>query len=91
MALRRQAWMLAASAIYFLPGVAAAGTGAYLVDDSSITPDGQCQIQSWLQILSGGQQSLNTLPACSTGAIEWSLGVAGQSSPYQHQESPAVK
>ncbi|GAB2793367.1 hypothetical protein GCM10027021_15070 [Dyella kyungheensis] len=74
-----------------LPGLARAGTGAYLVDDASITPAGQCQVQSWLQVLSGGQQALYTLPACSTGPVEWSLGLAGQSSPYQHQESPAVK
>lgn len=87
----RYAWRLIAAASCALSGSALAGTGAYLVDDSSITPAGQCQIQSWLQNLSGGQQALNTLPACSTGPVEWSLGVAGQSSPYQHQESPAVK
>lgn len=74
-----------------LPPSGHAGSGAYLVDDASITPAGQCQIQSWLQLLSAGQQVLNTLPACSTGPVEWSLGLAGQSSPYQHQESPAVK
>lgn len=86
----RQAWILLL-ATCLLPRFAMAGTGAYLVDDSSITPAGQCQVQSWLQVLSAGQQSLNTLPACSTGPVEWSLGLAGQSSPYQHQESPAVK
>ena len=74
-----------------LPGVGNAGSGAYLVDDAAITPAGQCQIQSWLQVLSGGQQVLNTLPACSTGPVEWSATLAGQSSPYEHQESPAVK
>ncbi|WP_201312955.1 hypothetical protein [Dyella sp. EPa41] len=68
-----------------------AGAGAYLVDDAAITPAGQCQVQSWAQAFSGGQQALNTLPACSTGPVEWSLGVAGQNHPYQHQESPAVK
>lgn len=68
-----------------LPGISHAGPGAYLVDDASITAAGECQIQSWLQALSGGQQVLNTLPACSTGPVEWSVGLAGQSSPYQHQ------
>lgn len=68
-----------------------AGAGAYLVDDATITQAGHCQIQSWIQAFSGGQQALSTLPACSTGPVEWSLGVAGQNHPYQHQESPAVK
>lgn len=77
--------------IGLLPGAGHAGSGAYLVDDASITPAGQCQIQSWLQVLSGGQQILNTLPACSTGPVEWSVTLAGQRSPYEHQESPAVK
>lgn len=89
--MRRVAWAMAAAASFILPTTAFAGTGAYLVDDSSITPAGQCQIQSWLQVLSAGQQTLNTLPACSTGPVEWSLGLTGQSNPYQHQESPAVK
>lgn len=75
----------------YLPGLAWAGSGAYLVDDASITPAGRCQAQSWLQLVSGGQKTLNTLPACSTGPVEWSLGLGGQNHPYEHQESPAVK
>lgn len=74
-----------------LPVRAWAGSGAYLVDDASITPAGTCQAQSWLQVVSGSQKTLNTLPACSTGAVEWSLGFGGQNHPYEHQESPAVK
>lgn len=89
--MRQQAWKLVVAASCVLPRLACAGTGAYLVDDSSITPAGQCQLQSWLQVISSGQQVLNTLPACSTGPVEWSLGLAGQSNPYQHQESPAIK
>lgn len=89
--MRRRAWIPASAYLFSLPQLAFAGTGAYLVDDSSITPAGHCQVQSWLQVLSGGQQVLNTLPACSTGPIEWSTGVAEQSNPYQHQGSPAVK
>lgn len=88
MARRHHPFLLGAA---LLPGISHAGSGAYLVDDASITPAGQCQIQSWLQALSGGQQVLNTLPACSTGPVEWSVALAGQSSPFQHQESPAVK
>lgn len=74
-----------------LPGVLWAGSGAYVVDDASITPAGQCQAQSWLQLVSGGEKTLNTLPACSTGPVEWSLGLGGQNHPYEHQESPAIK
>jgi hypothetical protein len=68
-----------------------AGAGAFLVDDASITPAGHCQVQSWGQAVSGGQQILNTLPACSTGPVEWSFGLTAQNRPYTYQESPAVK
>jgi len=68
-----------------------AGSGAYVVDDASITPAGKCQVQSWFQVISGGQETLNALPACSTGPVEWSLGLGAQNAPYEHQESPAVK
>lgn len=76
--------------IVFIPR-AWAGSGAYVVDDASITPAGECQLQSWLQVISGGQKTLNALPACSTGPVEWSFGLGGQNDPYEHQESPAVK
>lgn len=68
-----------------------AGAGAFLVDDASITPAGHCQVQSWGQVVSGGQKILNTLPACSTGPVEWSVGLTAQNHPYTYQESPAVK
>lgn len=88
----RPGWVVALTvATVAWPWKAHAGAGAYLVDDASITPAGHCQIQSWAQAFSGGQKALNTLPACSRGPVEWSLGVAGQNHPYQHQESPAVK
>lgn len=86
--LRAWWWMPLLAAI---PVAAQAGAGAYLVDDASVTPAGQCQVQSWAQWLAHGQGTLNTLPACSTGPVEWSLGLAGQNDPGQHQESPAVK
>ena len=84
-------WVFPLAAIAAWPATTHAGAGAYLVDDASITPAGQCQVQSWAQLVSGGQKALNSLPACSTGPVEWSLGVAAQNHPYQHQESPAVK
>lgn len=74
-----------------IPGLVHAGAGAYVVDDAGITSAGHCQVQSWLQWLSGGAAVLNTLPACSTGPVEWSLGVSAQDHPFQHQESPAIK
>ncbi len=74
----------------FVSPVKAAG-GAYLVDDASITPAGHCQLESWIQALSGGQSLLATNPACSTGPVECTLGVAAQGHPFQHQEAPAVK
>lgn len=78
-------------ALALLPCMAWAGSGAYVVDDASITAAGQCQAQSWVQLLSGGEKILNTLPACSTGPVEWSLGLGAQNHPYEHQESPAIK
>ncbi len=68
-----------------------AAGGAYLVDDASITPAGHCQLESWIQALSGGQSLLTANPACSTGPVEWTLGFAAQAHPFQHQEAPAVK
>ena len=70
--------------------VRAAG-GAYLVDEASVTPAGHCQLESWIQALSGGQSLLTANPACSTGPVEWTLGFAAQAHPFQHQEAPAVK
>jgi hypothetical protein len=74
-----------------LAGPVKAAGGAYLVDDASITPAGHCQLESWIQALSGGQSLLTANPACSTGPVEWTLGFAAQAHPFQHQEAPAVK
>lgn len=89
--MRLAAATVAAMAALAASSTAFAGAGAYLVDDASITPEGRCQIQDWGQLVSGGQLTLNVLPACTTGEVEWSLGLAGQNHPYEHQESPAVK
>lgn len=86
--MRKAWWWLA---FLWLPSICWAGSGAYMVDDASITPAGKCQAQSWFQIVSGGEKTLNTLPACSTGPVEWSLGLGAQNRPYEHQESPAIK
>lgn len=89
--MRTWAAMLACIAAALRPEASIAGAGAYLVDDAAITASGRCQIESWVQASSGGQQVVSTLPACSTGAVEWSAGLAGQFHPFEHQESPAVK
>lgn len=86
--------VLGAAVFVAMTGVvspAEAAGGAYLVDDASITPAGHCQLESWLQALSGGQSLLTANPACSTGPVEWTLGFAAQAHPFQHQEAPAVK
>lgn len=70
---------------------ARAAGGAYLVDDASVAPAGHCQLETWIQALSGGQSLLTANPACSTGPVEWTFGVAAQAHPFQHQEAPAVK
>lgn len=85
-----RAWLLVIGLFAIVP-IARAGAGAYLVDDASITPARHCQVQSWAQWVSGGQKTLNTLPACSTGPVEWSLGLEAQNRPYEYQQSPAVK
>jgi hypothetical protein len=72
-------------------GPARAAGGAYLVDDASITPAGHCQLESWFQALSGGQSLLAVNPACTTGAVEWTLGLASQAHPTLRQAAPAVK
>lgn len=81
--------LVGVSAIIAMP--ASAAGGAYLVDDASITPAGHCQLETWLQRLSGGQSLLTANPACSTGPVEWTVGIASQAHPFQHQEAPAVK
>jgi hypothetical protein len=40
---------------------------------------------------SGGQSIVIANPACSTGSVEWTLGLAPQVRPFQHQEAPAIK
>lgn len=68
-----------------------AAGGSYLVDDASITTPGRCQLESWLQVFSSGASVLETAPACSTGAIEWSVALASQHDPHANLVSPGIK
>jgi hypothetical protein len=72
------------------PPCFAAG-GSYLVDDASITTPGRCQLESWLQVFSSGTSVLETAPACSTGAVEWSVALASQNNPHTSLVSPGIK
>ncbi len=56
-----------------------------LVDDAGTTPDGQCQLESWVR-RHPGQHALTAVPACTFGGTEWSLGLShlhgGTSTPW---------
>lgn len=81
--------LLAASLLLSF-GASASG-GSYVVDDASITPAGRCQLESWLQSFKGGALAGWTVPACSVGAMEFSLGLARQVRPGMGEVSPGVK
>jgi len=53
-------------------GRALAAGGSYLVDDASITPDGHCQVESWVRALPHDAWDVTSVPACSIDDVEWS-------------------
>lgn len=58
--------------------------GSFVVDDATITPDGHCQLESWVRAIDGGALEGSTVPACSIGNVEWSASAdrrAGAGSP----------
>ncbi|MEQ4576312.1 MAG: hypothetical protein ABN502_15430 [Gammaproteobacteria bacterium] len=56
----------------------AAWAGASLdIDDAAITPEGRCQVESWLRRESAQRQAV-AVPACTVAATEVSLGVLGR-------------
>jgi hypothetical protein len=67
------------------PAFAAGGLGgSYVVDDATITPNGHCQLESWIRAIDGGEGEASTVPACSAGNVEWSASIdrrAGAGSP----------
>lgn len=80
--------LLAASCA--LPISAWAG-GSLYVDDSGIAPRGGCQLESWMRAFTGGGSELTTVPACSTGPVEWSLALSSFTGPVSHQATPGIK
>ncbi len=68
-----------------------ASGGSYVVDDATITPAGRCQLESWLQSFKGGALAGWTVPACSIGTVEFSLGLGRQVRPNRNGLSPGVK
>jgi hypothetical protein len=67
------------------PAFAAGGLGgSFVVDDATITPEGHCQLESWIRAIDGGELEGSTVPACSAGNVEWSASIdrrAGAGSP----------
>lgn len=62
-------------AVSVAPACVASG-GSYLVDDGAIAPAAHCQLESWLQFRTAAR-SLNSVPACTWGAVEYSLPLSG--------------
>jgi hypothetical protein len=66
--IRFAAWFV----LFGCPAALAAG-GSYLVDDAEATPEGACQVETWVRGFSGGADELSTTPACTRNGIEYSL------------------
>lgn len=72
--------------------VRTAHAGASLfVDDADITPAGRCQVESWARTYLPAQE-LTTVPACSAGSTEFSMGLSHFYQPAQNLLlSPGIK
>lgn len=71
--MRRLAGTLVLASV-LLPSPAARAGASLLVDDAGTTPDGRCQVESWLQLAPGGAAEASAVPACAAGGVEYSLG-----------------
>jgi hypothetical protein len=60
--------------LVLVAGCARAGA-SLLVDDASLTPPDQCQIESWGREYTVGSE-LTTVPACTQSGTEYSLGLS---------------
>lgn len=56
----------------FSPLLWAAG-GHHAVDDAEILEAGECQVESWVEFLRGGDELWQVGPACNLGGVEWTL------------------
>ncbi|WP_431634674.1 hypothetical protein ACQVBX_13350 [Dyella sp. KULCS107] len=68
-----------------LPSLAARAGASLLVDDAGTTPDGHCQLESWLRLAPTGAADASAVPACALGGVEYSLGgsVASTATPAE--------
>lgn len=66
-----------------------AGASLY-VDDAATTPEGRCQVESWVRTYAPGRE-WSTLPACTRGGNEYSLGVSRFDRPRDVLFTPGVK
>jgi len=57
-----------------LPSLAARAGASLLVDDAGTTPDGRCQLESWLRLTPTDAADASAVPACALGGVEYSLG-----------------
>jgi hypothetical protein len=65
--------------------------GSLYVDDSSTTPAGRCQLESWIRAFQSGARETTTVPACSTGSVEWSVALTHLSDRSRDFVSPGIK
>jgi hypothetical protein len=66
-----------------------AGASLY-VDDAGTTPEGQCQVESWTRSYAPGRE-WSAVPACTRGALEYSLGVSSVDRPHDVLLTPGIK
>jgi hypothetical protein len=57
---------LAASARAYAAG------GSYLTDDATITPEGHCQLETWVREITPSSLEGDASPACTFDGVEWS-------------------
>lgn len=80
--------LLCAIAVVATPCMAG---GSLYVDDPGITTPGRCQLESWMRAFEGGGHEFTTVPACSTGPVEWSVTLTRLTSPNDRPWSPGIK
>lgn len=72
--MRRLARAFVLACVLLSPAAARAGA-SLLVDDAGTTPDGHCQLESWLRLAPAGAVA-NAVPACTVGGMEYSAGAS---------------
>lgn len=77
-------------AVVIVAAPASYAGGSQLVDDTGVTAAGRCQLESWMRGFVGGGAELTTVPACSTGPVEWSLSMT-RLTRHPDQLAPSVK